>query len=106
MHDVLSLLWAAAFLDTWHRLIDYAELFFGTVDGAEIHPREVVRQALLLNSAAVVVAHNYPSGNFDPSTADRAVRVQLKLAPALIDVQSLDHIVVARHQTVSLAARG
>ncbi|AKC86329.1 RadC family protein [Pseudoxanthomonas suwonensis] len=97
---------AAVFLDTRHRLIDYAELFYGTIDGAEVHPRVVVREALMNNSAAVIAAHNHPSGNPEPSAADRAVTVQLKQALALVDVRLLDHIVVAGHQTVSLAARG
>lgn len=97
---------AAAFLDCRHRLIEYAELFHGTIDGAEVHAREVVRQALLHNAAAVVVAHNHPSGSVDPSAADRAVTARLKQALALVDVRLLDHIVVAGHQTVTLAARG
>lgn len=98
---------AAVFLDTRHRLIDYAELFFGTVDGAEIHPREVVRQALLLNAAAIVVAHNHPSGEPTPSAADRAVTSRLKQALALVDVRLLDHFVIGGNAIpVSMAARG
>jgi DNA repair protein RadC len=97
---------AVAFLDTRHRLIDYAELFFGTIDGAEVHPREVVRGALLRNAAALLVGHNHPSGNPEPSAADRAVTVQLKRALALVDVRLLDHIVVGGRETSSLAARG
>lgn len=97
---------AVAFLDTRHRLIDYAELFFGTIDGAEVHPREVVRGALLRNAAALLVGHNHPSGNPEPSAADRAVTVQLKQALALVDVRLLDHIVVGGRETSSLAARG
>lgn len=97
---------AAAFLDTRHRLIDYAELFFGTVDGAEVHPREVVRQALMLNAAAVLVAHNHPSGDPVPSAADRAVTTRLKQALSLVDVRLLDHIVVGGHRIESMAARG
>ena len=96
----------AAFLDTRHRLIDYAELFFGTVDGAEVHPREVVRQALMLNAAAVLVAHNHPSGDPAPSAADRAVTTRLKQALSLVDVRLLDHIVVGGHRLESMAARG
>ncbi|MDH5835330.1 RadC family protein [Luteimonas kalidii] len=96
----------AAFLDTRHRLIDYAELFFGTIDGSEVHPREVVRRALACNSAAILVGHNHPSGNPEPSAADRAVTLQLKQALALVDVRLLDHIVVGGHTTVSLAERG
>jgi DNA repair protein RadC len=97
---------AVAFLDTKHRLIDYAELFFGTIDGAEGHPREVVRGALLNNAAALLVSHNHPSGNVEPSAADRAVTSQLRSALTLVDVRLLDHIVVGGHETCSLAARG
>lgn len=97
---------AAVFLDTRHRLIAYAELFRGTIDGAQVHPREVAKEALRHNAAAVIVAHNHPSGNPEPSGADRAVTAQLKEALALIDVRVLDHIVVAGHETVSLAERG
>lgn len=97
---------AVVFLDTRHRLIDYAELFHGTIDSAEVHPREVVRKALLHNAAALIVAHNHPSGNPEPSAADRALTAQLKQALALVDVRLLDHIVVGGHETVTLAARG
>ena len=97
---------AAAFLDSRHRLVKYAELFHGTIDGAEVHPREVVREALLHGAAAVLIAHNHPSGNPEPSAADRAVTARLKQALALVDVRLLDHIVVGGHKTVSMAALG
>lgn len=97
---------AAVFLDTRHRLIEYVELFQGTIDGAEVHPREVVRQALRCNAAAVIVAHNHPSGTTDPSAADRAVTARLKQALALVDVRLLDHIVVAAQEARSMAAAG
>lgn len=97
---------AAAFLDTRHRLIEYTELFQGTVDGAEVHPREVVRAALRCNAAAVIVAHNHPSGCAEPSAADRAVTARLKQSLALVDVRLLDHVVVGGLQTVALAERG
>lgn len=97
---------AAAFLDTRHRLIEYRELFLGTIDGAEVHPREVVRQALLCNAAAVIVGHNHPSGSVEPSAADRAVTCRLKQALALVDVRLLDHIVVGGTQTCTMAERG
>lgn len=97
---------AAAFLDTRHRLIEYAELFHGTIDGAEVHPREVVRQAIQTNCAAVIIAHNHPSGSVEPSAADRAVTAQLKQVLSLVDVRLLDHIVVGGHQTTALAERG
>jgi DNA repair protein RadC len=97
---------AALFLDTRHRALAFEELFRGTVDGAEVHPREVARRALAHNAAAVIVGHNHPSGNPEPSAADRAVTTRLKQALALIDVRMLDHFVVADGPPVSLAARG
>ena len=96
----------AAMLDTRHRLIEYVELFFGTVDGAEVHPREVVKQALRLNAAAVIVGHNHPSGETEPSPADRAVTARLKQALALVDVRLIDHVIVGGHKSLSMAARG
>jgi len=97
---------AVAFLDTRNRLIEYAELFHGTIDGAEVHPREVLRSALQHNAGAVIVAHNHPSGCPDPSAADRAVTVQLKQALSLVGIRLLDHVVVGNSDAVSLAARG
>lgn len=96
----------ATMLDTRHRLIEYVELFFGTVDGAEVHPREVVKQALRLNAASVIVAHNHPSGEIEASAADRAVTARLKQALALVDIHLLDHVIVGGHQSLSMAARG
>lgn len=96
---------AAVFLDTRHRLIEYVELFQGTIDGAEVHPREVVRQALRCNAAALIVAHNHPSGTVEPSAADRAVTARLKQALALVDVRLLDHMVVGGRECLSFAAR-
>jgi DNA repair protein RadC len=97
---------AALFLDTRHRVIAYEELFQGTLDGAEVHPREVVRRALGHNAAAVIVAHNHPSGNPEPSAADRAVTLRLKQALALVELRLLDHFVIGDGPPVSLAARG
>lgn len=97
---------AAAYLDTRHRLIEYAELFKGTIDGAEVHPREVVKQALRCNAAAIIVAHNHPSGSVEPPVADRAVTARLKQALAMVDIRLLDHLVVAGGNADSLAALG
>lgn len=96
----------ALFLDTRHRLIHASELFQGTVDGAEVHPREVVKEALRYNAASVCVAHNHPSGNATPSAVDRALTARLKQALALVDLRLLDHFVVAGNDIVSLASRG
>ena len=97
---------AALFLDNRHRSIAFEELFRGTLDGAEVHPREVVRRALAHNAAAVIVGHNHPSGNREPSAADRAVTARLKQALSLVDLRLLDHFVIADGPPVSLAARG
>ena len=97
---------AGVFLDTRHRLIEYAELFQGTIDGAEVHPREVVRQAIRCNAAAVIVAHNHPSGDVKPSAADRAVTLRLKQALALVNVRLLDHIIVGGTQNFAMAEHG
>ncbi|HHQ2782117.1 DNA repair protein RadC [Pseudomonas aeruginosa] len=97
---------AVLFLDTRHRLIDYAEMFRGTIDAAEVHPREVVKEALRRNAAAVIISHNHPSGNPEPSAADRALTARLKQALALVDVRVLDHIIVAGDTTASFAERG
>jgi DNA repair protein RadC len=97
---------AALFLDTRHRAIAFEEMFRGGLDGAEVHPREVVRRALALNAAAVIVGHNHPSGNPEPSAADRAVTARLKQALALVDLRLLDHFVIGDVAPVSLAARG
>ncbi len=97
---------AALFLDTRHRALAFEELFQGTVDGAEVHPREVVRRALGHNAAAVIVGHNHPSGSSEPSAADRAVTARLKQALHLVDVRLLDHFVIGDGAPVSLAARG
>jgi DNA repair protein RadC len=96
----------ALFLDARHQLIHASELFQGTIDWAEVHPREVVREALRHNAACVCVAHNHPSGNTDPSAADRALTARLKQALGLVDIRLLDHFVVAGNNFVSLAARG
>ncbi len=97
---------ACAFLDSRHRLIAFEELFNGTIDGAEVHPREVVRRCLDHNAAAVLFGHNHPSGVAEPSQADRAITQRLREALALVDVRVLDHFVIGDGTPVSLAARG
>ncbi|HBP0827683.1 TPA: DNA repair protein RadC [Stenotrophomonas maltophilia] len=101
-HEVFAVL----FMDTRHQLIDYVEMFHGTIDSAEVHPREVVKRALRFNAAAVIVSHNHPSGNPEPSGADRALTQQLKQALALVDVRMLDHVIVAGAGATSFAERG
>lgn len=97
---------AALYLDTRHRALGFEELFRGGIDGAEVHPRVLVQRALAHGAAAVIVGHNHPSGNPDPSAADRAVTVRLKQALALVDVRLLDHFVVGDGAPTSMAARG
>ena len=101
-HEVFAVL----FLDTRHRAVAFEEMFRGTVDGAEVHPREVVRRALFHNAAALIVGHNHPSGNGEPSAADRAITLRLKQALALVEIRLLDHFIVGDGSPVSLAARG
>lgn len=94
------------FLDTRHRLIAYEEMFQGTIDGASVYPREVVKRALHHNASAIIMGHNHPSGVAEPSGDDVAITARLKKALALIDVRVLDHLVVAAGTSVSLAERG
>jgi DNA repair protein RadC len=97
---------ACLFLDTRHRVIAFEELFRGTLDGAEVHPREVVQRCLAHNAAAVILGHNHPSGSAEPSTADRAVTSRLKQALALVDVRVLDHFVIGDGAPCSMARLG
>ncbi len=94
------------FLDNRHRLLAFEELFRGTIDGASVHPREVLRQALAHNAAAVILAHNHPSGVAEPSHADELITHRLRDALALVDIRVLDHLIVAGADSVSLAERG
>lgn len=97
---------AALFLDARHRPIACEELFRGSIDGTTVHPREVVRRALAHNAAAVILAHNHPSGLTDPSDADRLITRRVQEALALVDVRVLDHLVIGDGDPVSLAAHG
>lgn len=97
---------AAMFLNNRHRVIGFEEMFQGTLNGAEVHPREVVRRALQRNAAAVIVGHNHPSGNAEPSLDDRLVTQRLKQALGLVEIRLLDHFVVGDGKPVSMAERG
>jgi DNA repair protein RadC len=99
-------IFACVFLDNRHRVLRYEELFSGTIDGASVHPREVVRKVLDVNAAAVIFAHNHPSGVAEPSQADIRITQKLKEALALIDVRVLDHLIVGEGRGTSLAERG
>ncbi len=101
-HEVFCCL----FLDNRHRVICFDEVFRGTIDGASVHPREVVKLALARNAAAVILAHNHPSGVAEPSQADELITGRLREALALVDIRVLDHIVVGDGACVSFAERG
>lgn len=101
-HEVFALL----LLDTKHRVIGFRELFRGTLDGASVCPREVVKIALELNAAAVIMVHNPPSGDPEPSQADRTLTTTLKNALNMVGTRILDHVVVGHEGCVSLAERG
>lgn len=100
--EILSVL----LLDTRHRLIRCESLFFGSVDSATVHPREVVKIALKHNAAAVVLTHNHPSGVSEPSSADAAITRRLVDALALVDVRVLDHLVIGEKDATSMASLG
>lgn len=101
-HEVFSCL----YLDNRHRVIAFEELFRGTIDGANVHPREVVKRVMAHNASAVIFAHNHPSGVAEPSHADQLITRRLKDALALIDVRVLDHLVVGGDVVESFAERG
>jgi DNA repair protein RadC len=101
-HEVFSMI----LLDTRHRLIAYTQMFRGTIDGSSVHPREVVKEALKHNAAAVIFAHNHPSGLPSASQADELITQRLKDALALIDVRVLDHLIVASEGITSFAESG
>lgn len=97
---------ACLYLNNRHRLLAFEELFRGTVDGACIHPREVLRACIRHNAAAVIFAHNHPSGVAEPSSADKAITRELRRALRLIDVKVLDHLIIGHAEPVSMAERG
>ena len=99
-------IFACLFLDNQHQLIAYEELFSGSLDGAEVHLREVLKICLKHNAAAVIFGHNHPSGNPQPSAADRAVTARLKQALALVDVRCLDHFIIGDGPPTSMAELG
>lgn len=101
-HEVFVCLW----LDAQHRVIACEELFRGTLTQTSVYPREIVKAGLKANAAAVIFAHNHPSGAAQPSQADELLTRNLKDALALVDVKVLDHFIVAGHQTLSFAERG
>lgn len=101
-HEVFALL----MLDSKHRVLGFHELFRGTLDGASVYPREVVKIALQYNAAAMILVHNHPSGDPEPSQADRVLTQKLKEALSLVGIRTLDHIVVGREGCMSMAELG
>ena len=101
-HEVFCCL----YLDNRHRVLRFDQLFRGTIDGTSVYPRELVKEALAVNAAAVIVAHNHPSGVAEPSQADERITNRLKSALDLVDIRLLDHLIIGNAETTSLASRG
>ncbi len=101
-HEVFAVLW----LGSQNHVLEYQELFRGTLTQTSVYPREVVKAGLALNAGACLLAHNHPSGMADPSYADKALTETLKTALALVDIRVLDHIIVGGLSTVSFAEKG
>jgi DNA repair protein RadC len=99
-------MFAVVHLDSQNRVIDYVEMFRGTVSQTSVYPREVVRESMMRNSAALLLVHNHPSGSTQPSKADEMLTQTLKTALALVDVRVLDHLIVAGNDILSMAERG
>lgn len=99
-------IFAILFLDNQHRLIAYDEIFYGTIDGAAVYPREVVKKALARNAAACILAHNHPSGIAEPSQSDHRITTRLQEALDLVGVRVIDHMVVGDKEVISFAERG
>jgi DNA repair protein RadC len=106
LRDLEHEVFCCLYLDKRHRLIHFEEMFRGTIDGASVHPREIVKAALQRNCAAIIIAHNHPSGIAEPSQADEFITQRVKEALALVDIRLLDHIIIGDGASVSLAERG
>jgi len=106
IRDKLHEVFVCLYLDNRHQILHYEELFRGTIDGASVYPREVVKQALKYNAAALIVAHNHPSGIAEPSQTDRDITQHLKEALALMDIRLLDHFIIGDDNICSFAERG
>lgn len=106
LRDLEHEVFCCLFLDSRHRLTRCEELFRGTVDGASVHPREVVKQALARNATAVILAHNHPSGVAEPSQADEIITTRLRDALALVEIRLLDHLIIGDGSCISLAEKG
>ena len=99
-------IFSVMFLNSQNQLIEYKEMFKGTISSASVHPREVAKKALQLNAAAIVMSHNHPSGDPTPSMADRRITDKLVKCLSMFDVSVLDHIIIGKGETASFAERG
>ena len=99
-------LFCCLYLDNRHRVLRFDEIFRGTIDGTSVYPREVVKEALAVNAAAIILAHNHPSGVAEPSQADERITKRLKSALELVDIRLLDHLIIGDGQATSMASRG
>jgi DNA repair protein RadC len=106
LRDLPHELFCCLYLDNRHRIIHFEELFRGTIDGTSVYPREVVKQSLSVNAAAVILAHNHPSGVAEPSQADERITRRIKAALELVDIRLLDHLIIGDGVSTSLASRG
>jgi len=106
LRDLPHELFCCLYLDNRHRVILFDEMFRGTIDGTSVYPREIVKQALAVNAAALIVAHNHPSGVTEPSQADERITRRLKSALELVDIRLLDHLIIGEGKCSSLASRG
>jgi len=106
LRDLPHELFCCLYLDNRHRIIHFEELFRGTIDGTSVYPREVVKQSLAVNAAAIILAHNHPSGVAEPSQADERITRRIKAALELVDIRLLDHLIIGDGVSTSLASRG
>jgi len=106
LRDLPHELFCCLYLDNRHRVLQFTEIFRGTIDGTSVYPREVVKEALAVNAAAVILAHNHPSGVAEPSQADERITRRLKSALELVDIRLLDHLIIGDGSSTSLATRG
>ena len=106
LRDLPHELFCCLYLDNRHRIIRFEELFRGTIDGTSVYPREIVKQSLSVNAAAIILAHNHPSGVAEPSQADERITRRIKAALELVDIRLLDHLIIGDGTATSLASRG
>lgn len=106
MGDLPHEVFGVIFMDSQHKMIEYREMFRGTISQTSVYPREIAKEGLLLNAATVILAHNHPSGNLQPSNADLNLTRKLKETLDLVDIRILDHFIVAGSQYLSMAEKG